>query len=93
MTIFEGSRYAEAAVLRVKGADGKSRPTVYAMIAPVAQEQPYRLYPVVAGERMDTIATSLWDDPELWWQIANLNPQILYPDSIPPGTVLRVPVL
>lgn len=90
--IFEGSRYSGAAVLRAKAADGKSRPTIYAMIGGAGGQVSYQLYPVTSGERMDIIANNLWGDPELWWRIADLNPQLLYPDEIPDGTVLRVPL-
>lgn len=45
------------------------------------------------GDRLDTIAYSYYNDPELWWIIAIANNNItkgsLYPT---PGTQLRIPV-
>lgn len=45
------------------------------------------------GDRLDTIAYSYYNDPELWWIIAVANNNVtkgsLYPT---PGTQLRIPV-
>lgn len=90
MTIFEGSRYENAVIIRTKASDGQTRPTVYAGL-PGGTTQ-YRTYIAEGGERFDTMAHSLWGDAELWWRIANLNPELLYPGTIPPGTVVRLPV-
>ena len=43
------------------------------------------------GQTMQTLAALHLGDPNLYWRIADLNPQIAFPDSIPMGTRLRVP--
>lgn len=44
------------------------------------------------GDTFDKIAGRIFGDSTLWWKIAGLNPAIRFPDSIPVGTVLVVPV-
>jgi nucleoid-associated protein YgaU len=92
MALYDGSRYAGAAVLRVPGRDGKARPTLYSMIAPVEYGLQYQRYVVGAGEDYTDIATRLYDDPTQWWRIADVNPQYLYPDFLPTGAVIRLPL-
>ena len=52
----------------------------------------YRTYRVKAGDRIDTIAHQAFGDPNRWWEIADLNPQIKFPLDLVPGDVLRVPL-
>lgn len=89
MTVFEGSRYEGAPVIRTKAADGRSYPTIYAV--PGGGASRYTNYVAEEGDRFDLIAHRLWGDPELWWRVAALNPEVFYPGHIPVGTVLRVP--
>jgi nucleoid-associated protein YgaU len=92
VTVFEGSRYENAAVIRTPGADGRSRPTLYVMAATGRFLGRYTQHVVQDGDRFDTLAASLWGDPELWWRIADINPEVVYPSDLQPGTVIRVPV-
>lgn len=41
--------------------------------------------------RVDQVATELVKDPERWWEIIDLNPDILNPWNIPPATQVVVP--
>jgi hypothetical protein len=93
VAVFEGSRYATAAVIRTAAADGKVRPTLYSMIAPVSRRAAYRSYVVQEGDRYDLLAQRLFGDPELWWAIADLNPEFLFPAGIPAGTIIRLPAV
>ena len=52
---------------------------------------PYVNYVWREGDRMDTVALKTIGDETLWWEIADLNPEILNPMHIEPGTVIRVP--
>lgn len=88
MTIFVGSRYANQPVLRVKGSDGITRPTVYR--APQQQAQRFLHYQVVFGDRFDLLAYRYYGDPTLWWLIADANPEVFYPDLVT-GSVIRIP--
>ena len=90
MIISPRSRYAEAPKFQVKTKDGSYQAACYALSTITAVPE-YRYYVVTAGERMDQLAASLLGDPTLWWQIADLNPEYLYPE-IPAGRTIRVPV-
>lgn len=92
MPIFEGSRYESATQLRVADADGTARPTLYPLLGATTGRRVYRTYIASEHERYDQIAQNLFDDPQLWWVIADLNPEFPYPDELPVGTVLRIPV-
>ena len=42
-------------------------------------------------DRLDRVALQFLGAPTLWWQIMDINPEIIDPLNIPPGTVLRIP--
>jgi hypothetical protein len=44
------------------------------------------------GERLDTLAGSLYDDAQLWWVLAAAS-GIGWGLQVPPGTVIKVPDL
>jgi hypothetical protein len=44
-----------------------------------------------SSDRIDLVALRLLGDPELWWQIMDINPEITNPLTILPGTLLRIP--
>lgn len=91
MTILANSRYANSSVVAVDkdGAD-------VAVIVPspaVAYSFSYVNHQVADGERPDTLAYQYYTDPTLWWRIAQANPEIMYWDSVPAGTIIRIPQL
>jgi len=43
------------------------------------------------GERLESIANKYFNRPDLWWAIAEYNPQIKDFFNIDAGTVLRIP--
>lgn len=43
------------------------------------------------GQTFEELASQHLSDPQLYWRIAELNPQVPYPDEIPAGTRLRIP--
>ncbi len=47
----------------------------------------------VQGQTFQEIAAIRLGDASLYWRVADLNPQVPYPDEIPTGTRLRVPVV
>ena len=93
MPIYEDSRYRDALVLRVEGADGKVRPAIYSMIAPSVGRRTFQTYIWREGDRLDLMAHQIYGDARMWWAIADLNPEYLYPDEILPGSVVRLPVV
>lgn len=44
------------------------------------------------GDTFDKIAARVLGDSTQYWRIAGLNPTIRFPDAIPAGTVIAVPV-
>lgn len=42
-------------------------------------------------DTFQTIAAKVLNDGSRYWEIADINPQVQWPDSIPTGTVLRIP--
>ena len=55
------------------------------------QLEKYSLYTVRSSDTMDSIAVSTYGDPSLYWRIADMNPQIQYPDSLRVGDTIRIP--
>jgi hypothetical protein len=51
----------------------------------------YFSYTWVETDRLDRIALRFLGASTLWWQIMDINPEILDPSTIAPGTVLRIP--
>ena len=52
-----------------------------------------RYYTVIAieGQTMQEIAALHLGDASLYWRLADVNPQVPYPDEVPAGTRLRLP--
>jgi nucleoid-associated protein YgaU len=44
------------------------------------------------GDSFESIAAKTFGDGSRYWEIADANPQVKWPDLIPVGTVLRVPL-
>lgn len=88
MTIYQGSRYERSPVVTIHS-DRGWRPAVLREV-PV----PTSSYIEVVAREFETIeqlAARTLGDPEQWWRIADANPDLLYPDRIPAGTVVRIP--
>jgi len=51
----------------------------------------YYQYVSRQGDTFARIAAKVLNDGSRYWEIADINPQIEWPDEIPVGTVLRVP--
>ena len=45
------------------------------------------------GDTFERIAAHVLGDSTQYWKIANLNPSIRFPDNIPVGTILIVPLV
>ena len=90
MPIFEGSRYQYATIVPL--ADSKG--VYHATIIPLANADittDYTTYRVTSGDRLDSLAGVAYGDAELWWVIADANPEVFYPDDLVPGALLRIP--
>lgn len=90
--ILEGSRYEIADVVMVLAGDGEWHATVYykGFTTPAALN--FKYHTLRENERYDTIAYQVYSDPELWWVVAKLNPEVVHPADLTAGLVIRVPV-
>lgn len=95
MTIYRGSRYQFENLDRVVDGNGNQ----YLAIFPRSLSAKYnntswsfRQYVVIEGDRMETLAYRAYGHPEMWWLIADANPEIFHPeDNLAAGMVLRIP--
>jgi nucleoid-associated protein YgaU len=87
--IFEGSRFQGGAVRTLPDKRGNYQTGVYRDNVPVSTV----VQTVVAPDnvRLDQVAFRMFGDATLWWAIADANPDVLWFDEIPPGTLLRIP--
>lgn len=88
--IFEGSRYEHSDVVTLLAADGQPHQTVLTegqQTAPMS----FSYYTVKDGDRIDLLADRFLGDAELWWLIADANPQHMFFDYLPNGMTLRIP--
>lgn len=52
----------------------------------------YSLYTVRQNETLESIAYRHFGDSRRYWEIADINPQVLFPLDIEAGTVIRLPI-
>jgi phage tail protein X len=90
MPITADSRYVTATVTTAVGPDGETRQEMRPAF-PRSRLITYTYYRVIDGERVDTIAHDFYGRGDLWWMIADANPEILDWMALDPGTVIRVP--
>lgn len=51
----------------------------------------YYTYISRQGDSFESLAARLFNDGRRYWEIADLNPQVPFPDYIEVGTVIRIP--
>lgn len=88
--IFANSRYAEGNVFKAHN----PQKNTYAVT--VTREYPnyavpFFYYVWAERDRADIIANKFLGSPDLWWQIMDINPEIIDPFDIPIGTSVRIP--
>jgi len=88
--IYEGSRYEEAPVYRIRLPEGRRELALFALEY-WPTEFDFVLYTVKVGDRFDLLAHRYFNDAELWWWIAAANPEIEYTDTLIEGTKIRIP--
>lgn len=52
----------------------------------------YVVYSSRDGDTFDLLASKFLGDSTRYWEIADINPQIEWPDRIPTGTTIRIPI-
>ena len=88
--IHRGSRYTDAAYVRVLTREGEAR-AIYRPRRGAPETYDFRWYVAKAGDRLDKLAADAYGDPTKWWVIADANPEVFYPDDLNPGDYLRIP--
>lgn len=88
--ISANSRYVSSKIITSTKNDGTNVLSITPSDA-VAFTFTYSFHVTNGAERVDNISYAYYGDPTKWWRIADANPEIMKWDSIPPGTVLRIP--
>ena len=52
----------------------------------------YSVYTSVQGDTFMSLSIRFLGDQSRYWEIADINPQVEWPDRIPVGTTLRIPI-
>lgn len=90
--ITSNSRYVSNTLSMVTGSDGNLRTTIVPN-NPEATQFSFMLHVVTGFDRLDTLANTYLGDSTLWWQIADINPDVTIDWSIMPvGATIRIPV-
>lgn len=88
--IFLDSRYVDGSLVKVWNAK-KQQYDLSVLRTWPEYAQSFFIYEWVDGDRLDLLATRFLGNPSFWWQLLDLNPEILDPLTIAPGTQLRIP--
>ncbi len=83
------SRYTQGTVVRMPDSEGTYNVSVLRTVR--TQIQNFSLYIWQVGDRPDLVAYKTLQNSQLWWAIFDINPEIIYPLRITPGTVVRIP--
>jgi hypothetical protein len=90
MTIYLDSRYADGALFMAQ--EPKSGNYMLSIFRTFPTYNiPYYGYEVTEHDRIENIATKTLGNPNLWWQIMDINPDVLDPFTLKPGLQLRIP--
>lgn len=52
----------------------------------------YEVYIATQGETFMNLSIKFLNDQSRYWEIADINPQVQWPDQIPVGTLIRIPL-
>lgn len=96
VAISAGSRYTASNVYSALSQDGTRTRTLVSRSDTgaggfVSETTSVSVYQWSAGDRIDSLAFKLLGDSRLYWKIMDLNPWILDPSAITPGTMIWVP--
>lgn len=90
MPISADSRYVTASITTGKGRGGDTRQEMRVAF-PRSRVITYTFYRVLDQDRIDTIAHKYYGRGDLWWIIADANPEIMDWMDLEPGMIIRVP--
>ena len=84
--IIKGSRYTQSSETRnneTKNVAVASKYTTDRYITVISQE----------GQSLQYLASLYLNDSTMYWKVADLNENIMFPDYLPTGTVVKIPLL
>ena len=88
--IYTDSRYATGLIGYINDARlSQNQLSVYRTFPSLTTK--FTTYTWTSEDRIDVIATEFLGSSSLWWKIMDINPELVNPFSIPPGTTLRIP--
>lgn len=87
--ILQNSRFVDSNVV-TSTVHGKPAQVV-ASSAPKPYTFAFTSYQLVQGDTLDTLSQKYFNDPELWWVIADANPEVLLWYPVPVGMTIRIP--
>lgn len=88
--IFLDSRYSDSTLFKAYDARNASYQLTAFRTFPTYYV-PYYVYEWIETDRIDDVARKLLGRAELWWEIMDINPEVLDPFNIAPGTLIRIP--
>ena len=90
--IKENSRYYLSDVDHVAFEDGGAKNPIVLYNFDDLSNVSYSIHTYIDGERLDQIAARYYNNRcDLWWFIAEYNPEVRDFFNIPAGTLLRIP--
>jgi hypothetical protein len=90
MTIYLDSRYADGALFMAQ--EPKSGDYMLSIFRTFPTYNiAYYWYEITENDRIENIANNTLGNPNLWWQIMDINPEVLNPFDLSPGLQLRIP--
>lgn len=88
--IYLDSRYADGTLfMAMEPKSGQNMVSLFRKFP--TYNVPYYWYEVTENDRIEGIATITLGDPHLWWQIMDINPEVLNPFELYPGQQIRIP--
>jgi len=84
--IINGSRYVQSVVTY------ENQATQIAIQSTMYSPQRITTITTKSGDTFQKIASHILGDSTQYWKIAKLNPFIKFPDAIPTGSIIRVPL-
>jgi hypothetical protein len=88
--IFLDSRYAQSTVFKALDArTGSYQLTIMRQFP--TEIAGFFWYEWTAADRLDLLASQYLGDTNMWWKIMDVNPEVINPLNIAPGTQLRIP--
>ena len=88
--IYLDSRYADGTLfMAMEPKSGQNMVSLFRKFP--TYNVPYYWYEVTENDRIEGIATITLGNPHLWWQIMDINPEVLNPFELYPGQQIRIP--